>query len=321
MTPLLEIENLKTVFTTGGRPLCAVDGVSLTVEAGAVLGLLGESGCGKTATALSVMRLVSAGQVSGQVRLRGRELFTLSEEEMRRVRGAELAMVFQEPMTSLNPVFRVGEQVAEPLRVHRGLLRKEARARAIELLRQVEVFDPERWVDAYPHELSGGMRQRVLLAMALACEPSLLIADEPTSALDVTVQAQVLALLRQLAKERRMGVLLITHDLGVVAQACDEVAVMYGGRVVERSPAEALFRAPAHPYTVGLLRSIPSLKTRGGALEALGGAVPTSGRYPAGCRFKDRCARVLPSCDEEPALVSRGEGRVACHNPVENASA
>jgi peptide/nickel transport system ATP-binding protein len=261
--------------------------------------------------------------VGGEIRFRGQNLLALSEEQMRRVRGHHLSMVFQEPMTSLNPVYRVGEQIAEPLRLHQGLDRKQARARAVELLRQVGIPAPEQRVEAYPHQLSGGMRQRVMIAMALACGPELLIADEPTTALDVTIQAQILELLKRLQAERGMAVMLITHDLGVVAESCDAVVVMYAGRVVEQAPVKALFARPAHPYTAGLLRSIPSFEDvrEGGArrrLRAIPGMVPSLRRLPGGCRFRERCDRALPVCAQvDPPLDIKREGQwAACHNPV-----
>jgi peptide/nickel transport system ATP-binding protein len=324
--PLLDVRGLQTRFSVEGGAVMAVDAVSFSIPAGGTLGVVGESGCGKSVTALSVMRLVPdpPGQVvGGEIRFRGQNLLALSEEEMRRVRGNRLAMVFQEPMTSLNPVYRVGEQIAEPLRLHQGLDRKQARARAVELLRQVGIPAPEQRVEAYPHQLSGGMRQRVMIAMALACGPELLIADEPTTALDVTIQAQILELLKRLQAERGMAVMLITHDLGVVAESCDAVVVMYAGRVVEQAPVKALFARPAHPYTAGLLRSIPSFQDVAGGgerqrLRAIPGMVPSLRRLPGGCRFRERCDRALPVCAQvDPPLEPKREDQsAACHNPV-----
>ncbi|WP_163785278.1 ABC transporter ATP-binding protein, partial [Myxococcus vastator] len=278
-------------------------------------------------TALSLLRLAPEPPVrvvGGEVRFQGRDLLTLPEAELRRVRGRHAAMIFQEPMTSLNPVFTVGEQLAEGVRLHLGASRAQARDKAVEMLRQVGIPAPAERVDAYPHQLSGGMRQRVMMAMALACDPALLIADEPTTALDVTIQAQILDLLARLQAERGMAVLLITHDLGVVAESCDAVVVMYAGRVVERAPVSALFARPAHPYTAGLLRSIPSRRDVGGApasrarLRAIPGRVPPLRELPAGCAFRERCERALDVCAHvKPALTSPREGQwTACHNPV-----
>ncbi|MBN1210312.1 MAG: ABC transporter ATP-binding protein [Myxococcaceae bacterium] len=324
--PLLEVRGLKTRFSLEEGPVLAVDDVSFSIPPGGTLGVVGESGCGKSVTALSVMRLVPEPPgrvVGGEIRFKGRDLLALPEEEMRRIRGNHLSMIFQEPMTSLNPVYTVGEQISEAVRLHQGLDRKRAKERAVEMLRQVGIPAPEQRVDAYPHQLSGGMRQRVMIAMALACNPELLIADEPTTALDVTIQAQILELLRRLQAERGMAVMLITHDLGVVAESCDAVVVMYAGRVVEQAPVRALFRQPAHPYTAGLLRSIPSFQeARGGGgrqrLKAIPGMVPSLRRLPVGCRFRDRCERALEVCARvEPPLELKRDGQsAACHNPV-----
>jgi peptide/nickel transport system ATP-binding protein len=324
--PLLDVRGLKTQLSLEEGPVLAVDDVSFSLPPGGTLGVVGESGCGKSLTALSVMRLVPEppGQVvAGEVRFRGENLLALPEERMRRIRGHHLSMVFQEPMTSLNPVYTVGEQIAEGVRLHLGRSRSAAREHAVEMLRQVGIPAPEQRVDSYPHQLSGGMRQRVMIAMALACGPELLIADEPTTALDVTIQAQILELLKRLQAERRMAVLLITHDLGVVAESCDAVVVMYAGRVVERAPVRALFRQPAHPYTAGLLRSIPALQEAGGAgerkrLRAIPGMVPSLRRLPVGCRYRDRCERALDICARvDPPLELKRDGQeAACHNPV-----
>jgi peptide/nickel transport system ATP-binding protein len=324
--PLLEVRGLKTRFSLEEGGVMAVDDVSFSIPPGGTLGVVGESGCGKSVTALSVMRLVPdpPGQVvGGAVRFQGRELLSLPEEEMRRIRGNQISMIFQEPMTSLNPVYTVGDQIGEAVRLHQGLDRKAARARAVEMLRQVGIPAPEQRVDSYPHQLSGGMRQRVMIAMALACNPKLVIADEPTTALDVTIQAQILELLKRLQAERGMAVMLITHDLGVVAESCDAVVVMYAGRVVEQAPVRALFRQPAHPYTAGLLRSIPSFQqVRGGGerqrLKTIPGMVPSLRSLPAGCRFRDRCERALEVCARvEPPLEPKRDGQLAaCHNPV-----
>jgi len=318
--PLLEVESLRTAFATPRGPVLAVDGVSFSLRAGGTLALVGESGSGKSVTARSLLRLVPdpPGRiVSGAVRFRGEDLLELSEARLRRLRGNQIAMVFQEPMSALNPVRRVGEQIAEVLRQHRGASRSEAAGRAVQLLEQVGIDAPQSRARQYPHQLSGGMRQRVVIAMALACDPALLIADEPTTALDVTVQAQILELIRTLQKERGTAVLLITHDLAVVAQTCDEVAVMYAGRVIERAGVRDLFRRPAHPYTAGLLRALPSL-TPGKRLEPIPGTVPPPWALPTGCRYRNRCERALDVCARvDPALEPKRPAQwAACHNPV-----
>jgi len=319
---LLEIRDLQVELHTARGVLRAVDGVSLQVPRGKTLGIVGESGCGKSLTALSVLRLLRAPPARvahGQVLFEGRDLLSLPEPELRRIRGNRIAMVFQEPMSSLNPVYTAGAQIAEAVRAHRPVDRAAARARAVEMLRLVGIPAPEERADSYPHQLSGGMRQRVMIAMALCCDPELLIADEPTTALDVTVQAQILELLRGLQRSRQMSMALITHDLGVVAETCDEVAVMYAGRVVERAPVGDIFRRPAHPYTAGLLRSIPRLEGERERLWAIPGAVPALGAWPSGCRFRDRCDRATEICARvDPPLEPRREGQLAaCHHPVE----
>ncbi|HME90905.1 MAG TPA: ABC transporter ATP-binding protein [Myxococcaceae bacterium] len=323
---LLEVKDLKTEFSADGERFLAVDGVSFSIAPASTLGIVGESGCGKSVTALSIMRLIEdpPGRVlSGKVLLRGEDLLSLPEPEMRKIRGNQISMVFQEPMTSLNPVFTVGNQIGESVRLHQRVDRRTARARSIEMLRQVGIPAPEQRVDAYPHELSGGMRQRVMIAMALACNPDLLIADEPTTALDVTIQAQILDLVSKLQAERHMSMMLITHDLGVVAETCSDVAVMYAGRIVERAPVRKLFTAPAHPYTAGLLRSIPSFESAGAAngprrLAAIPGTVPNPRDLPVGCRFRERCDRAIEICARiDPPLELKREGQLAaCHNPV-----
>jgi oligopeptide/dipeptide ABC transporter ATP-binding protein len=330
--PVLRVRALCTTFATDEGEVRAVDGVSFDVLPGRTLCLVGESGCGKSVTALSVMGLLpreSAFVESGSIELSGREgapprdLTKLDERALAAIRGRELAMIFQDPTSSLNPVYTVGAQLEEGLRAHLHLSRDAARARAAELLAKVGIPSPRERLDAYPHQLSGGMRQRVMIAMAIACSPRVLLADEPTTALDVTIQAQVLELLRTLRDETGMGVLLITHDLGVVAEVADEVAVMYAGRIVETAPVRALFRAPRHPYTKGLHRSIPSRALRPGASEeerarlrlpTIAGTVPSLGRWPAGCRFQDRCDEVRDRCRREtPPLRDAGQGtRVAC---------
>ncbi len=324
---LLDIRNLRTQFSTEEGKFLAVEDVSFSIRPGSTLGVVGESGCGKSVTALSVMRLVAdppGRVVGGEILYRGRNLLALPEDEMRRIRGNKISMIFQEPMTSLNPVFTVGEQIGEAIRLHQGLDRKAARARAIDMLRLVGIPAPEQRVDNHPHHMSGGMRQRVMIAMALSCNPDLLIADEPTTALDVTIQAQILDLIRKLQSERQMAVMLITHDLGVVAETCEDVVVMYAGRVVERAPVRNIFKCPAHPYTAGLLRSVPSFETvaaEGAARERLRtipGMVPSLRALPQGCRFRDRCDRATDVCARvEPVLEQKRDGQfAACHNPV-----
>jgi oligopeptide/dipeptide ABC transporter ATP-binding protein len=304
MNHLLEVRDLQTHFPTRAGMVRAVDGVSFYLDRGELLGLVGESGCGKSITALSVMRLIAppGKTVAGEINFDGQNLLALSDTEMRAIRGNDIAMIFQDPMTSLNPVFTVGEQIAEALRLHRKLSRKDARQAAIDAMKEVAIPDPERRANDYPHQLSGGMRQRVMIAMALACDPKLLIADEPTTALDVTIQAQILELLNELRKTRELGVLLITHDLGVVAEVADRVAVMYTGKVVEESPVDELFARPKHPYTEGLLRSVPKLSAENVAkkerLETIEGTVPSPTELPPGCHFAPRCAYRLPRCTE-----------------------
>jgi oligopeptide/dipeptide ABC transporter ATP-binding protein len=318
--PLLQVTDLRTYFFTDQGVARAVDGVSFTVAEGETLALVGESGCGKTVTSLSILGLVPdpPGRIlpGSSIRFRGEELVGSSPERMRRLRGNEISMIFQEPMTSLNPVFTIGEQIAEPLRLHRRLGKREARERGIELLREVRIPEPQLRFDEYPHQLSGGMRQRVMIAMALACEPALLVADEPTTALDVTIQAQILELLAELRERRRMAVLLITHDLGVVAEVADRVVVMYAGQVAETGTAGEIFRAPAHPYTEGLLASIPRVDRIGERLRPIPGVVPPPHAWPAGCRFADRCPYVWERGRSEPPpllelVPGRGEARAA----------
>ncbi len=296
--------------------------MSFEIPEHTTLGVVGESGSGKSVTALSVMRLLGPGGrvTAGTIRFSGKDLRALPESEMRQIRGNRIAMVFQEPMTSLNPVFTVGAQVGEAVRLHQKQSRAKARGTAIEMFRKVGIPSPEDRVDAYPHQLSGGMRQRVMIAMALACKPDLLIADEPTTALDVTIQAQILELLTSLQSELGMSILLITHDLGVVAETCDEVVVMYAGRVVERASAKTLFAGPRHPYTAGLLRSMPGVSgdVRHVRLVEIPGMVPSPFELPVGCKFSDRCDRVQPDCREsEPQLVTLGAGRVRCFHPID----
>jgi len=308
MAHLLEIKNLQTHFPTRAGLVRAVDDVSFHIDDGELLALVGESGCGKSITALSVMRLISPpGKiVGGEITFNDENLLAATDARMREIRGDDIAMIFQDPMTSLNPVYTVGEQIGEALRLHRNLSRKLAREATIEAMREVAIPDPSRRVDDYPHQLSGGMRQRVMIAMALACDPKLLIADEPTTALDVTIQAQILELLNELRRTRELGVLLITHDLGVVAEVADRVAVMYTGRIVEQSPVEELFARPKHPYTEGLLRSVPKLTAEHVAkaerLETIEGVVPSPTDLPTGCHFAPRCPHRMPRCTTEGAI-------------------
>jgi oligopeptide/dipeptide ABC transporter ATP-binding protein len=310
MTPLLQIEDLRVRFATEHGDVPAVTGVSLQVQRGEVLGLVGESGCGKSATAMSIPRLLPrpAAQVAGRILLDGRDLLTLPVAEMRPLRGRRIGVIFQDPMTSLSPLHRVGDQIEEVIHLHERLSRAAARERTLAWLAEVGIPDPAGRSRAYPHELSGGMQQRVLIAMALILEPDLIIADEPTTALDVTIQAQILALLRRLHRGNA-GVLLITHDMGVVWEMCTRVAVMYVGEVVEEAPAAAFFDAPRHPYARALLEAMPSMATRGRPLRAIPGQVPSL--LPAGCRFRDRCPCALARCGTHPPLLACGAGRTA----------
>jgi oligopeptide/dipeptide ABC transporter ATP-binding protein len=298
---MLTVEHLTTVFDTASGPVAAVNDIDFEIRAGETLGLVGESGSGKSVTALSIMRLVQRpGRIaSGAIRFKGRDLLTLAERDMRAVRGAEISLIFQEPMTALNPVFTVGDQIAETLLVHGRATRREARAAAIELMQAVHIADAASRVRDYPHQLSGGMRQRVMIAIALACRPALVIADEPTTALDVTIQAQILELLREMKATFNLSLLLITHDLGVIAETADRVAVMYAGRIVETGPVRAIFRNPAHPYTRGLLASIPG-GAAGARLRAIEGTVPLLGALPTGCAFHPRCPDCFDPCTIEP---------------------
>jgi peptide/nickel transport system ATP-binding protein len=321
--PLLQINNLVTAFHTPAGRIPAVDGVSLSIERGRTLGLVGESGCGKSVTAMSILRLVaSPGAIESGEILLARDgarvnLATLPEPELRRVRGGRIGMIFQEPMTSLNPVFTIGDQIAEAVLLHRDVGREAARARALEMLSLVRLADPAQRLDEYPHQLSGGMRQRVMIAMALACDPDLVIADEPTTALDVTIQAQILELLSDLRRRLGTSILLITHDLGVVAETCDDVAVMYAGRIVEQAPAAELFASPLHPYTIGLLAARPNPGGRqAGPLRTIPGMVPLPQHFPSGCRFHPRCGYArLPRCQAEvpPLREIRPGHLVRCH--------
>jgi peptide/nickel transport system ATP-binding protein len=321
--PLLSVENLSIGFKTEERgSVRVVEDVSFTVGAGEMVGLVGESGCGKSVTAMSILKLLPmppAFIAGGRVLFEAQDLVTLNDESMRRLRGEGIGMIFQEPMTSLNPTFTIGYQLDEVLTAHRFMGARQARARSVELLRKVGVGAPESRCNQYPHQLSGGLRQRVMIAMALACGPKLLIADEPTTALDVTIQAQILDLLRRLQGELGMAVLLITHDLGVVAESCKRVMVMYAGRIVETAPARRLFRSPRHPYTAGLLAAVPRLSRGKDRLATIPGTVPPPGTRGEGCPFTDRCPRVLDRCRQEMpplGLVEDLDHRAACWNPV-----
>ena len=319
---LLDVRDLRTCFFTPEGEARAVDGVSFSLDAGQTLGLVGESGCGKTMTALSILRLTppTSRITAGQIVFDGRDLLTLSDAEMRHLRGNAIAMIFQEPMSSLNPVFTVGNQVAEAVRIHQGLGRRAAHERAVEMLRLVEIPEPERRVNEYPHQLSGGMRQRVMIAMALSCSPRLLIADEPTTALDVTIQALILDLLGSLQARLGMAMILVTHDLGIVAERAGAVAIMYAGRIVEHAPVGAIFARPLHPYTRGLLRSIPKVGAhKTPRLEAIPGLVPDLLALPSGCHFRDRCSKAISPCAvDDPALAELEAGHgVACLRAAE----
>jgi oligopeptide/dipeptide ABC transporter ATP-binding protein len=314
---LLEVKSLRTSFFTDDGEVRAVDGVSFSVEPGKLMGIVGESGSGKTASVLSIMRLLpeSAKIVGGQILFEGRDLTKLPEPEMRAVRGARIAMIFQEPMTSLNPVFTIGSQIAEAVRLHQKTSRREARERAIDALRMVGIADPDRRVDDYPHQLSGGMRQRVMIAMALSCNPRLLIADEPTTALDVTIQAQILDLIRDLQSRLKLAVILVTHDLGIVAEYADDVTILYAARVMEQAPCAKLFEKPLNPYTRGLLESIPGIEgNRRHRLQAIPGTIPNAMNPPPGCRFNPRCPMVIPNCAkiDPPLEEKRPNQYVAC---------
>jgi oligopeptide/dipeptide ABC transporter ATP-binding protein len=317
MIDLLRVEALRTYFYTRGGLVRAVDGIDLAVQSGRTIGIVGESGSGKSVTALSIMRLIDApGRIEpgSRVLLGGRDLAVLGEKELRRVRGNEISMIFQEPMTSLNPVFNVGEQIAEAVRVHRRVGAAAANRRAVEMLQLVGIPSAERRVHEYPHQMSGGMRQRVMIAIALACEPRLLIADEPTTALDVTIQAQILELIRELRDRLGMAMMLITHDLGIIAEMADDVAVMYAGRIVERGPVDSIFRSPQHPYTEALLHSIPLLgMTQEEPLKVIHGMVPSALSWPVGCRFAPRCDHAFDRCwKDDPPLMLVGTQSSAC---------
>jgi len=316
--PVLEVKNLRTYFHTDDGIVKAVDGVSFEVYQGETLGIVGESGCGKSVTSLSIMRLLDEkGEIAGgEIYFKGKNLLNLSEEEMRKIRGNDMAMIFQEPMTALNPVYTVGDQIMEAILLHQDVDKEKAREMAIEMLKKVGIPEPEKRVDEYPHELSGGMRQRVMIAMAMSCDPSLLIADEPTTALDVTIQAQILDLMMTLLQEFNGSLIMITHDLGVIAEIADRIAIMYAGKVVEYTDKKTIFHNPLHPYTLGLLTSIPRLDMEMKRLNVIPGIVPNPLHFPSGCKFNPRCRFVTDRCKkEEPSLIKIEEGHlVKCWN-------
>jgi peptide/nickel transport system ATP-binding protein len=326
---LLEVEQLQTHFRTPDGVLRAVDGLSLSIEAGQTLAIVGESGCGKSVTAMSILRLIPEppGRIAGSIKFQGRNLLEISQRELRDIRGNEISMIFQEPMTSLNPVLTVGRQIRETLRLHQGLSRKAAQARALEMLSLVGIPEPKRRLGEYPHQLSGGMRQRVMIAIALACNPKLLIADEPTTALDVTIQAQILDLMRELKTRVGAAIMLITHDLGVVAEVADHVVVMYAGRKVEEAPVAQLFRTPRHPYTQGLLGAVPklgsSLSGTQGKLAEIPGLVPSLKTRIEGCVFAGRCVKATDVCRTiAPAFERKADKHAAaCHHAPKDAGA
>ncbi|WP_410771249.1 ABC transporter ATP-binding protein [Fontibacillus sp. BL9] len=315
--PVLQVQNLHTSFFTDRGEVPAVDGVSLTVHPGEVLGIVGESGCGKSVTSLSVLKLIPEppGKITGgSILFKGKDLVPLKEREMRSIRGDSISMIFQEPMTSLNPLFTIGDQIGEAVRLHRGIGRKEARTHTLEMLRKVGIPRPEAVLDEYPHQLSGGMRQRVMIAMAISCSPELLIADEPTTALDVTIQAQILDLIRRLNEENGTAVMLITHDLGVVAEMCHRVVVMYAGKVVEEGAVRDIFKNPLHPYTRGLIQSVPRMNEQRSRLFSIPGNVPVLHADMKGCRFADRCPSAMPLCLERLPELREYGGTGAAHS-------
>ena len=319
---LLRVENLVTSFQTRSGRVKAVDNVSFDLEAGKTLGIVGESGCGKTVTALSIMRLIQEppGRIeSGRILLDGTDVLALPKSELRKIRGKAVSMIFQEPMTSLNPVFTVGDQIQEAILLHQDVSKVEARKRCLEMMDLVGIPDIKQRIDYYPHQMSGGLRQRIMIAMALSCRPKLLIADEPTTALDVTIQAQILDLIKRLQKQLQMSMIIITHDFGVIAEVADDVAVMYAGKIVEKSPVAEIFDKPQHPYTVALQNSIPSFVKSGSPLYTIPGIVPDLSKIAAGCRFADRCEyREAPCSQREPALETKGSSglhQTACFHP------
>ena len=317
MSKILEVKDLRVVFKNDGKENTAVDGVSFDVERGEVLCIVGESGCGKSVTSLSIMQLVATPPgryAGGQILFEGQNILEKSNKQMGKIRGKHISMIFQEPMTALNPIHKIGAQISEAPRIHDNYEKKDAWKKAVEMMAMVGVPDPARCADSYPHQLSGGMRQRVMIAMALSCNPQLLIADEPTTALDVTIQAQILDIIRRAKEERGMTVIFITHDLGVVAEIAQRVIVMYAGKIVEEAPCKELFADPLHPYTRGLLRCIPRVDQKQGDLDIITGQVPTLSNVPSGCRFHPRCPSCMEICKEkEPPLVTVEGRRVACH--------
>lgn len=320
--PLLSVRDLKTYFYTEDGVVPAVDGISFDLEKGGTIGIVGESGCGKSVTSLSVMGLIPSPPgkiVGGEILFEGKDLTKMNEAEMRNIRGNDISMIFQEPMTSLNPVFTIGDQIMEAIILHQGLDKRQAREKAIEMLNLVGIPSPDKRVDEYPHQLSGGMRQRVMIAMALSCNPKLLIADEPTTALDVTIQAQILDLMRKLQKEFGTAIMMITHDLGVIAELVDKVAVMYTGKIVEYGDTKTIFANPQHPYTIGLLGSIPKLTGTEKRLQTIPGSVPTPGNFPVGCGFHPRCPYAKDICRmKKPPIVEAPTGqKVACWKMVD----
>jgi len=316
---LLEVDNLKTHFFTDEGVLPSVDGVSFQIDRGETLGIVGESGCGKSVTAMSILQLIPQPPgkiVGGEIRFEGKDLVKATTAELRKIRGNDIAMIFQEPMTSLNPVYTVGNQIIEAITLHQDKEPEEAREIALKMLQEVGIPAPEIRIDEYPHQMSGGMKQRVMIAMALSCNPELLIADEPTTALDVTIQAQILELLNKESRERGMAIMLITHDLGVVAETCKRVVVLYAGRVAETGSITDIFDKPMHPYTVGLLESLPDRAPPGSRLPTIEGSVPSPLNFPSGCRFRNRCNRASDKCSEKPPMVQLSEGHQAwCHHP------
>uniref|UniRef100_C5D5U0 Oligopeptide/dipeptide ABC transporter, ATPase subunit n=1 Tax=Geobacillus sp. (strain WCH70) TaxID=471223 RepID=C5D5U0_GEOSW len=319
---VLEVKGLKTSFFTDEGEIPAVDGVDFYINEGEILGVVGESGCGKSVTSLSIMGLLPKGVgriVDGDIIFKGENLVHATEKRMKQIRGNEIAMIFQEPMTSLNPLFTIGDQLIEAIRIHTKMSKKEAKARAVEMLKLVGLPRAEQIVDEYPHQLSGGMRQRVMIAMAMVCNPSLLIADEPTTALDVTIQAQILALMKELNKNFRTSIMMITHDLGVVAEVCERVIVMYSGKIVEEGDVRTIFKNPKHPYTIGLIQSVPDIRTKKERLYSIPGNVPKPGSVRQGCRFAARCEYAFDRCfHEDPELYEAGERghRVRCFLPL-----
>jgi len=309
MTTILEVEQLRTRFRTDNGVVSVVDGVDFSIRAGETLGVVGESGCGKSVTSLSIMRLLPPnGSSGGSIRFNGKNVLELSEKEMQTVRGNEIAMIFQEPMTSLNPLHTVGKKIEEAVILHTKVSRAQAKERAIAMLKAVGMPRAEEIYGEFPHQLSGGMRQRVMIAMAMSCDPKLIIADEPTTALDVTIQAQILDLMRNLKEKTGTSIMLITHDLGVVAEMCDRVIVMYAGQVVEETDVETLFEDPKHPYTIGLMNSIPDLENEREYLETIPGSVPLAHQMPTGCRFAPRCSKAMPICEEKAPDLLQLEG-------------